>query len=85
MGNIVTNDFSPSHHIAVIVAQDHTRAFSSHDICLLMRAFPVYVRPIVEYSSIIWSPATIRDIDSLESVPALLYQGASWAKESQLL
>jgi len=33
-----------------------------------MRAFLVYVRPLVEYNSIIWSPATIRDIDSLESV-----------------
>ena len=30
-----------------------------------MRAFLVYIRPIVEYNSIIWSPATVRDIDSL--------------------
>ena len=71
LGIIVTNDLSP---IAVIVAQAHKRAgailraFSSRDICLLMRAFLVYVQPIVEYNSIIWSPATIRDIDSLESV-----------------
>ena len=28
----------------------------------------VHFRPLVEYNSIIWSPATIRDIDSLESV-----------------
>jgi len=33
-----------------------------------MRAFLVHVRPVVEYNSIIWSPATVRDIDSLESV-----------------
>jgi len=65
---------SPSHHIALIVAQAHKRAgailraFRSRDICLLMRAFLVYVRPVVEYNSIIWSPATVRDIDSLESV-----------------
>ena len=74
LGIIVTNDLSPSHHIAVIVAQAHKRAgailcdFSSRDTCLLMRAFLVYVRPVVEYSSIIWSPATIHNIDSLESV-----------------
>ena len=70
----VTNDLSPSHHIAVIVTQAHKRAcailraFRSRDNCLLMRAFLVYVRPSVEYNSIIWSPATILDIDSLESV-----------------
>ena len=33
-----------------------------------MRAFMVYVRPIVEYNSIIWSPSTARDIDAVESV-----------------
>ena len=33
-----------------------------------MRVFLVYMRPIVEYSSIIWSPSTARDIDAVESV-----------------
>jgi len=33
-----------------------------------MRAFLVYVRPIVEYNSIIWSTYTARDIDAVESV-----------------
>ena len=33
-----------------------------------MRAFSVYVRPIVEYNSIIWSSSTTRDIDAVESV-----------------
>ena len=28
----------------------------------------VYVRPIVEYNSIIWSPSTACDIDAIESV-----------------
>jgi len=27
-----------------------------------------YVRPVVEYNSIIWSPSTARDIDAVESV-----------------
>jgi len=37
-----------------------------------MRAFSlVYVRPIVEYNSIIWSPSTARDIDPVESVQRL--------------
>ena len=33
-----------------------------------MHAFLVYVRPIVEYNTIIWSPSTARGIDALESV-----------------
>jgi len=33
-----------------------------------MRPFLVYVRPIVEYNSIIWSPSTARDTDAVESV-----------------
>jgi len=28
----------------------------------------VYVRPIVEHNSVIWSPYTARDIDAVESV-----------------
>ena len=34
----------------------------------LVRAFKVYVRPIVEYCSAIWSPHLAKDIDMLESV-----------------
>jgi len=44
------------------------RAFISRDIHLLKRAFLVYVRPIVEHKSVIWSPYTARHIDAVESV-----------------
>jgi len=44
------------------------RTFVSRDIHLLMRAFLVYMRSIVEYNSIIWSPSTARDTDAVESV-----------------
>ena len=33
-----------------------------------MRAFVTYVRPILEYNSIIWSPSLVRDIEQLEKV-----------------
>jgi len=33
-----------------------------------MRAFLVYVRHIVEYNTIIWSPSAAHDIDAVESV-----------------
>jgi len=28
----------------------------------------VYVRPLVEHNSVVWSPSTLRDIDAIESV-----------------
>ena len=72
----VSSDLSSSVHITDIVAKAHKREcailriFTSLDIHLglLMRAFLVYVRPIVEYNLIIWSPSMIHDIDSLESL-----------------
>jgi len=56
LGVIVSSDLSPSVHITDIVSKAHQRAglilhtFTSRDIHLLMRAFMVYVRPIVEYN-----------------------------------
>jgi hypothetical protein len=33
-----------------------------------MRAFVVYIRPVVEYNSVVWNPCTVHLIDILESV-----------------
>jgi len=44
------------------------RAFVSHNIDLLVRAYLVYVRPLVEYNSVVWSPYTIQDIETVEKV-----------------
>jgi len=61
LGVIVSSDLSPSVHITDIVSKAHQRAglilrtFISRDIHLPVRAVLVYVRPIVEYNSIIWS------------------------------
>ena len=44
------------------------RLFSSGDIHLLVRAYIVYVRPIVEYNSVIWSPVAKHDIELVEKV-----------------
>jgi len=35
---------------------------------LLAHAFVVYVRPILEYNSVIWLPSLVRDIQQLEKV-----------------
>ena len=44
------------------------RCFVSRNNDLLVRVFVVYVRPILEYNSVIWSPSLVRDIQQLEKV-----------------
>ena len=44
------------------------RAFVSRDVSLLLRAYLVYVRPLVESNSVVWSPFLKQDIDALERV-----------------
>jgi len=36
-----------------------------HDV---LRAYTVYVRPLVEHNSIVWSPCTIKGIETIECV-----------------
>ena len=42
--------------------------FVSCDIHLLVRAFVTYVRPVVEYNTVIWSPFNKCDIKRVEKV-----------------
>jgi len=63
LGIVIAQYVSPSIHISEIAAKAHQRAncilrtFVSKDINLLKREFIVYLRPIVEYCSVIWSPS----------------------------
>jgi len=65
---------SPSIHIQQISQKaEHTancilRCFTSGDIKMLVCAFVVYVRPMLEYNSVIWSPHLKSDIMQLERV-----------------
>jgi len=74
LGVIVSHDLRPATQINATIAKAHQRAnaihraFVSRDISPLVRAFLVYVRPIVEYNSIIWSPHLKQDIESVENV-----------------
>ena len=61
---------SPTAHVCDVV-KAHKRAnlilrtFESRDMRdIIVRAYLVYVRPIVEYNSIIWSPYTVKDIQA---------------------
>jgi len=42
------------------------------DVCLLLHAFLVYLRLLLEYNSVIWSPSAIKDILAI-----LEYRGVS--------
>jgi len=44
------------------------RCFQSRDPGLLMHAFITFVRPILEYCSVVWSPAFKKDIVRIEAV-----------------
>jgi len=63
-----------SGHINNIVARAKRRAsqilrcFLSKDPNVLTKAFVVYVRPLLEYCSSVWSPSKVSDINKLESV-----------------
>jgi len=74
LGIIVTNDLSPSEHVNNITVKAHQRAnailrcFASRDNKLLVRAFTTYVRPLLEYNSVVWSSYLKQDIERLENV-----------------
>jgi len=63
-----------SHAPHIIVAKDSLRSklvlrcFQSRDSGLLMHAFITSVRPILEYCSVVWSPAFKKDIVRIEAV-----------------
>ena len=61
-------------HIDQVVARAFIRSnlihkcFVSRDVPTLLRAFLVYVRPVLEYASCVWSPYHVEQIKQIESV-----------------
>jgi len=70
----IRSDLSFATHVNTIAAKAHTRAclihkcFISRDAVILTRAFVTYVRPILEYASVIWSPYHVNKISKVETV-----------------
>ena len=62
LGITITCELSPSPHINDIVTKAHHRdniihrCFVSRNVNLLTRAFITYVRPLLEYNCVAWSP-----------------------------
>jgi len=64
---------SPDMHVSEIAAKAQKRAgrlkaFVSRDANILLRAYFVSVKPLLEFNSVIWSPHTVKDITAIESV-----------------
>ena len=74
LGITLSSNLSPSQHIGEITAKAYRPAncilncFASGDNNLYVRAFVVYVRPILDYNSVVWSPWMKQDIDQIEKV-----------------
>jgi len=74
LGISIDNKLTFVEHINLIVAKAHRRAnqilrcFLSRDNEILVKVFITYVRPVLEYSSVVWLPLTVGMINSIESV-----------------
>jgi ribonuclease P/MRP protein subunit RPP40 len=74
LGVTVHSSLKFSSHCASIAAKANIRAklilkcFLSRSSCNLIRAFKVYVRPLLEYASVVWNPWLLKDINLIENV-----------------
>ena len=74
LGITVTSNLQFNSHIDTIVSKARQRAsvlfrgFISRNIQLLCKAYTIYIRPILEYNSIVWNPTQVHLIDALENV-----------------
>ena len=74
LGVWFTSDLKVALHCSNIVKTARQRAamirrcFVSGDTKTLLWAFKVFVRPLLEYASPVWSPHLVKDVDLVESV-----------------
>ena len=74
LGITISADLSYIAHINNIVAKALQRSstlfrgFASRNLQLMRKAFVTYIRPILEYNSILWSPNLVYLINLIESV-----------------
>ena len=74
LGVVINESLSPSSHIAQITATAYQRVnlifscFVSRDDQILLRAYTTYVRPLLEYCTVVWPHSLKCDIHSIEKV-----------------
>lgn len=77
LGISINNFLSFSDHISNIVCSAKSkiamifRSFTTRDQTALLKAYRAFIRPLVEYCSIVWNPHRVSDIRNLESVQKL--------------
>jgi len=74
LGIIINKDLSFTEHVNSIVYKAHQRAnaihrcFESRNVNLSLRAYMVYVRPLLEHNTVIWSPHLKDNLEAIERV-----------------
>jgi len=74
LGIFIAENLKWNHHIkyiyqiASIISFQVLKSFKSMDINILKKLYLVYIRPKLEYTTLIWSPYLKKDINHLESV-----------------
>ena len=74
LGILISNDLKWCSHIsniastASLCSYQILRSFSSKNIWILLKAFITYVRPKLEYNTVVWSPHLDKDKILIESV-----------------
>ena len=74
LGVTISYDLSFNQHINNIVSKAQSRlsvflrGFITRDFNFVRKAFITYIRPILEYNSVLWSPSQIFLIDLIENV-----------------
>ena len=56
------------YNVASVCAFQVLHSFSSRNIWILLKAYTTYVRPKLEYNTVVWSPFLHKDINLVESV-----------------
>jgi hypothetical protein len=74
LGIIIDCKLAYASHISTIVAKANQRVgllfreFITRGIRIMRKAYITYIRPLLEYNSVIWSPCTKKHIDLIEDV-----------------
>ena len=74
LGVLLSSDLKSSSHCAAVAKKAYSRAslilrcFKSRNPFLLVRAYKVYVRPLLESCTSVWNPYLKRDIECIEKV-----------------
>jgi hypothetical protein len=75
LGVTISNDLKWNKHIVAIVKKANQKLFCIKksfivpmDKKLFLSIYLMYVRPILEYASVIWSPYLVKDINLIENV-----------------